>query len=118
MFHVPQCAAHATSRVGSIRRSMWLRTAACALLSCALTPRALAIQVSTTASGVGTLANRLARPAFYDLSDLDALYSNGSLGPVELDQSVGRRVRCGLRRLVRSDANLFRSCAHGQRARS
>ena len=89
MLHVSQCADRATSGVGSIRRSMWLRTAACALFGCALTSHALALQVSKTVSGVGTLANRPARPAFYDLSDLDALYSDGSLGPVELDQSVG-----------------------------
>ena len=61
----------------------------CALALCAAVPSAAALQISSTSTRAGTAIDRPAQPAFFSLSTLQALYTEGSLGPVERDQSVG-----------------------------
>ena len=59
------------------------------VLACVLASSAQALQISFTATSVGTAVDRPTRPATYFLSNLPRLYTEGSLGPVERNQSVG-----------------------------
>jgi hypothetical protein len=66
------------------------KTAAAVLLAAwAFLPGAAASQITSTATQVGTASSRPPRPVAYIMSNIARLYTEGSLGPVERNQSVG-----------------------------
>ena len=68
----------------------WSSVAAGLLAGCALHSMAAASQVTTTATSAGSASNAPRRSALSIMSNIPRLYTEGSLGPVERNQSVGR----------------------------